>query len=53
MKGLVALGALLIVVWMVSFIVFKIAGLLIHLLLFVGIVMLIVGLVKRVGSRSV
>ena len=53
MKGLVALGVLLIVVWAVSFVVFKIAGLLIHLLLFVGVVMLIMGLVRRVGGRQV
>ena len=49
MRGIVALGILLIVVWAVAGLVFKTAGFLIHLLLIVGAIMLIVGLVKRAG----
>jgi hypothetical protein len=48
MRGLVGLGILLIVVWLL----FKTAGFLIHLLLIVGAIMLIVGLLKR-GARAV
>lgn len=51
MKGLIALGALLVVLWIVGFILFKTAGLLIHLLLIVGAVMLIVGLIRRATGR--
>jgi hypothetical protein len=49
MRGLVALGILLIVVWIVAGLLFKTAGFLIHLLLIVGAIMLIVGLLKRAG----
>jgi predicted anti-sigma-YlaC factor YlaD len=49
MRGLVSLGILLLVVWAVAWLVFKTAGLLIHLLLVVGAITLIVGLVKRAG----
>jgi hypothetical protein len=49
MRGLVSLGILLVVLWAVAWLVFKVAGLLIHLLLIVGVIMLIVGLVKRAG----
>ncbi|HEY7612739.1 MAG TPA: DUF5670 family protein [Gemmatimonadales bacterium] len=52
MRGIVALGILLIVVWAVAGLLFKTAGFLIHLLLIVGAIMLIVGLVKR-GSRAI
>ncbi|MGH7509716.1 MAG: lmo0937 family membrane protein [Gemmatimonadales bacterium] len=50
MKGLVSLGILLIVAWAVGFVVFKVAGFLIHLLLIVGAIMLLVGLIKRVSG---
>jgi hypothetical protein len=50
MKGLVPLGILLVIAWAVGFIVFKLAGFLIHLLLIVGAIMLIVGFFKRVGG---
>jgi hypothetical protein len=51
-RGLVALGILLVVLWAVAFVVFKIAGLFIHLLLIVGAVMLILGLIRRIGGRT-
>jgi hypothetical protein len=51
MKGLVPLGALLIVLWAAAFVIFKVAGFLIHLLLIVGVVMLILGLIRRAGGR--
>ena len=56
MIGLVSLGIRLVVLWAVAWLVFKVAGFLIHLLLIVGIIVLIVGLVKRAGravSRDV
>jgi Family of unknown function (DUF5670) len=52
MRGLVGIGILLIVVWIVAGLLFKTAGFLIHLLLIVGAIMLIVGLLKR-GARAV
>jgi hypothetical protein len=52
MQGLVPLGILLVIAWVVGFLVFKLAGFLIHLLLIVGAIMLIVGFFKRV-SRDV
>ncbi len=48
MRGLVAFGIVLIVAWLFGWLVFKVAGLLIHLLLIVGAIMLIAGLVRRV-----
>ncbi len=50
MTGLVGLGVLLIVAWVFGFIIFKIAGILIHLLLIVGAVMLLMGLIRRAGA---
>ncbi|MBA3319385.1 MAG: lmo0937 family membrane protein, partial [Gemmatimonadales bacterium] len=47
MRGIAVLGVVLIVAWVVGFVVFKVAGALIHLLLFVGAIMLIVGLIRR------
>ncbi|CAN5754015.1 hypothetical protein BH24GEM1_BH24GEM1_16570 [soil metagenome] len=53
MKGLIAIGIVLVVAWVFGFLVFKTASFLIHLLLIVGAVMLVVGLVKRAsGSIS-
>ncbi len=52
MQGIIGLGAVLVVAWLVGFLVFKTAGFLIHLLLLVGAVMLVIGLVKR-GSRAI
>ncbi len=47
MRGLAALGLGLIVLWVVAFVVFKVAGFLIHLVLIVGAIMLIMGLIRR------
>jgi hypothetical protein len=52
MRGLIPLGILLVVAWVLGFVVFKLAGLLIHLLIIVGVIMLIVGLFKRVGGGT-
>jgi hypothetical protein len=52
MQGLVALGVLLMIAWVVAFVVLKIAGFLIHLLLLAGIIMLILGLVRRARGGS-
>jgi len=49
MQGLVSLGVLLIIAWAVAFVVFKVAGFLIHLLVIVGVIMLLVGFFKRAG----
>lgn len=51
MNGLIGLGILLLVLWVVGFIVFKVAGFLIHLLILVAVVMLIAGFVRRVAGR--
>jgi hypothetical protein len=50
MRGLVPLGIVLVIAWAVGFVVFKLAGFLIHLLLIVGAIMLIVGFFKRVSG---
>jgi Family of unknown function (DUF5670) len=50
MKGVLSIGILLIIAWAVAFVVFKVAGFLIHLLLIVGAIMLIVGFFKRVST---
>ena len=52
MKGLVSFGVVLIVLWAAAFVVFKVAGFLIHLVLIVGVVMLILGLIRRAGGRT-
>jgi hypothetical protein len=46
-RGLAALGIVLIVLWALGFVVFKVAGFLIHLVLIVGAIMLIMGLIRR------
>jgi hypothetical protein len=51
MQGLVSIGGLLVIAWAVAFVVFKVAGFLIHLLLIVGAIMLVVGLARRMSSR--
>jgi cobalamin biosynthesis protein CobD/CbiB len=51
MQGLVSIGVLLVIAWVVAFVVFKVAGFLIHLLLIVGAIMLVVGLARRMSSR--
>ncbi len=50
MRGLIPIGILLVIAWVVGFMVFKVAGILIHLLIIVGIIMLIVGFFRRVGG---
>jgi len=49
-RGLVPIGILLVVAWVVGFLVFKVAGILIHILIIVGIIMLIVGFFRRVSG---
>jgi hypothetical protein len=49
-KGLVPIGILLVIAWVVGFLVFKVAGILIHLLIIAGIIMLIVGFFRRVSG---
>jgi hypothetical protein len=49
-RGLVPIGILLVIAWVVGFVVFKVAGILIHLLIIVGIIMLIVGFFRRVSG---
>ena len=50
MKGLAPIGILLVIAWVVGFLVFKVAGILIHLLIIAGIIMLIVGFFRRVSG---
>jgi hypothetical protein len=50
MQGVVSIGILLVIAWAIAFVVFKVAGFLIHLLLIVGAIMLIVGFFRRVGG---
>ena len=50
MRGLIPLGIFLVVTWVVGFVIFKVAGFLIHLLVIVGIIMLLVGLFKRMSG---
>jgi Family of unknown function (DUF5670) len=49
-RGLIPIGILLVIAWVVGFVVFKVAGILIHLLIFAGIIMLIVGFFRRVSG---
>jgi uncharacterized protein DUF5670 len=50
MRGLIPIGILLVVAWVVGFLVFKLAGFLIHLLVIVGIIMLIAGVLRRLSG---
>jgi hypothetical protein len=50
MQNLVSIGIVLIIAWAVAFVVFKLAGFLIHLLLIVGAIMLLVGLFRRMSG---
>jgi hypothetical protein len=47
MRGLVPIGILLVIAWVLGLVVFKVAGFLIHLLVIVGVIMLIIGFFKR------
>jgi hypothetical protein len=51
-KGLVSFGALLVIVWVAAFVIFKVAGFFIHLVLIVGVILLILGLIRRAGGRT-
>lgn len=51
-RGLVTIGFVLVVLWVVGLVVFKVAGFLIHLLLLIGALMLIMGLVQRVRGGT-
>jgi hypothetical protein len=50
MRGLIPIGILLVIAWALGFVVFKLAGFLIHLLVIVGVILLILGLFKRVSG---
>jgi len=52
MKGLLLLGAVLVVIWILALVVFKVVGFAIHLLLIAGIILLILGVVRR-GANAV
>jgi hypothetical protein len=52
MQNLISIGILLVVAWVVGFLVFKVAGFLIHLLVIIGIILLVVGFFRRVGGDS-
>ena len=49
---LVTIGIALMVIWALGFIVFKVAGFLIHVLLIVAVIALIAGVVRRVRGVS-
>jgi uncharacterized protein DUF5670 len=49
-RALVPIGILLVIAWVFGFLVFKVAGILIHLLVIAGIIMLIVGFFRRVSG---
>ena len=51
MSGLIPIGILLVIAWVLGLVVFKVAGFLIHLLVIVGVIMLIVGFFRRMGGR--
>ncbi len=56
MIGMMALGAVLVIAWVIAFMGFKLAGFFVHLLLIVGAVMLVIGLTKKasgVAQRNV
>ena len=51
MRGsLIALGMVLVMLWVLGFVVFKTAGFLIHLLLIVGAIALISGFARRAAG---
>lgn len=47
MGALIGLGGLLLVLWVVAWLVLKVTGFFIHLLLVVGVVLLVWGAIKR------
>ena len=52
MRMLLVLGAVLVVLWLLALLAFKIVGFAIHLLLIAGIILLVVGFVRR-GANAV
>jgi hypothetical protein len=48
MSGLIALAVILLVVWLIALVFFKIAGFAIHLLLIIAVVLLVLHFLKRV-----
>lgn len=52
MRALLWVGVLLVVLWALGWLVFRIASALIHFVLVIGIILAIVALVRR-GARSV
>jgi len=52
MNGLIGLGIFLLIVWALAFVVFKAAGLLIHLVVILAIVMLVTGFIRRLTGRG-
>ena len=52
MRGLIPIGIVLVIAWVLGFVVFKLAGFLIHLLVIVGVILLIAGLVRRVSGDA-
>jgi hypothetical protein len=49
---LMLLGIVLVVLWLLAFLAFKIVGFAIHLLLIVGLILLVVGFLRR-GADAV
>ena len=52
MKGLVSIGVVLLVLWAVLWLGFKIASGLLHLVVVVAVVLIVWGLLKR-GARAI
>jgi len=52
MGMLMLIGAVLVVIWLLALVIFKVVGFAIHLLLIAGIVLLIWGFVRR-GADAV
>jgi Family of unknown function (DUF5670) len=50
MRGLIPIGIVLVIAWVLGFLVFKLAGFLIHVLVIVGVIMLVAGLIRRVSG---
>jgi hypothetical protein len=50
MRGLMVLGAVLVVLWLAGVIFFKVVGFAIHLLLIAGVILLVLAVVRRGGD---
>ncbi|HWV58774.1 MAG TPA: DUF5670 family protein [Longimicrobiales bacterium] len=51
MQALLWIGLILIVLWVVGWLGFQLAGFLVHLLLIIGIILVIVGAVRWLAER--